>query len=77
MHTSTVAVRDETQDIRWTDELRIIFLDFLVVQYKNLSPTEREAAFARLQQDFLDKLDTYIQSEQGCVFHAKVATDSI
>jgi len=65
MHTSTVAVRDETQDIRWNDELRIIFLDFFVVQYRDLSLAEREAAFVRLQHDFLDKLDTYIQSEQG------------
>src|SRR5215510_11673636 len=64
MHTSTVAVRDETQDIRWNDELRIIFLDFFVVQYRDLSLAEREAAFERLQQDFLGKLDTYIQSEQ-------------
>src|SRR5262245_27823744 len=65
MHTSTVAVRDETQDIRWNDELRIIFLDFFVVQYRDLSLAEREAAFGRLQQDFLSKLDTYIQSEQA------------
>jgi signal transduction histidine kinase len=65
MHTSTVAVRDETQDIRWNDELRIIFLDFFVVQYRDLSVAEREAAFVRLQQDFLSKLDTYIQSEQA------------
>ncbi len=65
MHTSTVAMRNETQDIRWNDELRIIFLDFLVVQYRDLSLAEREAAFVRLQQDFLGKLDTYIHSEQG------------
>ena len=65
MHTSTVAVRDETQDIRWNDELRIIFLDFFVVQYRDLSLAEREAAFVRLRQDFLGKLDTYIQSEQA------------
>src|SRR4030095_14824719 len=65
MHTSTVAVRDETQDIRWNDELRIIFMDFFVVQYRDLSVAEREAAFVRLQQDFLSKLDTYIQSEQA------------
>jgi signal transduction histidine kinase len=65
MHTSTVAVRNETQDIRWNDELRIIFLDFLAVQYRDLSLAEREAAFARLHQDFLSKLDIYIQSEQG------------
>ena len=65
MHTSSVAVRNETQDIRWNDELRIIFLDLLVVQYRNLSLAEREAAFVRLQQDFLGKLDVYIQSEQG------------
>jgi signal transduction histidine kinase len=64
MHTSTVAVRSETQDLRWIDELRIIFLDFLVVQYRDLSLAEREAAFVRLQQDFLGKLDVYIQSEQ-------------
>jgi signal transduction histidine kinase len=65
MHTYTVAVRDETQDIRWNDELRLIFLEFFVVQYRDLSLAEREAAFVRLQQDFLGKLDTYIQSEQG------------
>jgi len=65
MHTSTVAVRDETQDIRWNDELRIIFLDFFVMQYRDMSRAEREAAFVRLQQDFLGKLDTYIQSEQA------------
>jgi len=65
MHASTVSVRDETQDIRWNDELRIIFLDFLVVQYRDLSLAEREAAFVRLQRDFLGKLDTYIQSEQA------------
>ena len=64
MHTSTVAVRSETQDLRWIDELRIIFLDFLVVQYRDLSLAEREAAFVRLQQDFLEKLDVYVQSEQ-------------
>ena len=44
--------------------MRIIFLDFLVVQYRDLSLAEREAAFVRLQQDFLGKLDVYIQSEQ-------------
>ena len=64
MHTSTVAVRDETQDLRRIDELRIIFLDFLVVQYTDLSLAARQAAVVRLQHDFLGKLDAYIQSEQ-------------
>ena len=44
MHTSTVAVRSETQDLRRIDELRIIFLDFLVVQYTDLSLAARQAA---------------------------------
>src|SRR5262247_987863 len=65
MQTYTVAVRHETQDLRWIDELRLIFLDFLVVQYTDLSLVEREAAFVQLQQAFLGKLDAYIQSEQA------------
>src|SRR5215510_4749268 len=65
MHTYTVAVRSETQDLRRIDELRIIILDFLIVQHTDLSLAAREAAFVRLHQDFLGKLDAYIQSEQA------------
>src|SRR5215510_9894725 len=65
MHTYTVAVRSETQDLRRIDELRIIILDSLMVQHTDLSLAAREAAFVRLHQDFLGKLDAYIQSEQA------------
>src|SRR5262245_60197150 len=37
MHTYTAAVRSETQDLRRIDELRMIFLDFLVEQHMDLS----------------------------------------
>src|SRR5262245_23897890 len=65
MHTYTVVIRSKTQNLRRIDELRIIFLDFLVVQHTDLSLAAREAAFVRLHQVFLGKLDAYIQSEQA------------
>jgi hypothetical protein len=65
MHTSISTVRNETHDAIRIAELRAIFLDFLVLLDKDLFLDEKEVACARLHQNFLGKLDAYIQAEQA------------